>query len=718
MTKIGEAPKPLAPLLIVLVMQIALLFSVFLNIPVARQVIGFLYLTFIPGFIILKLFYVGELDITKIVLFSIGFSIAFLMLLGLLVNQFGAFLGLSKPLSITPIIGSISVVVLIGAIISYFKAKLNVSSPIIYKIELKNFLFFILPALSIAGALLVAITGVNSLLLLTIILVAMLIGVSILCIKCVPRKYYVFVIFAVSLTMVFYSSLATTYIQGFDIHPEYNVFTTTQKQAYWNSSAPIETSLDRFSDMLSITILPTIYSNILNMDATWILKLIFPLMLSFIPLGVFKLWQKKWGDKTALISALLVIVQVTFYTEMLGLAREIVAELFLVLLLLAWFDKNMSSKTRNFCLILFGLGMIVSHYGIALIFSFIIFGSWLLGLVGRKKFGKITWSYVVLFFVMMFSWYLFTRSGATLDSIFNFGAFILERLGQFFNISSRGPEVSLGLGVGLLESAESNLQLLGRFFAYATQFLIMIGFVSFIRKWKKTNVDWEYFLLLLLGTTLLLMTILLPGFATTLAMTRWLHIALLLIAPFFVLGCKQLISLLRKKNMKRNKQLVSILIVAVLVPYFLFQTNFVYEVAGVSSWSVPLSGYRMDKVRLYGWAGYVDGQSIFGVQWLSQNAYLNDAGTKLYADVASSNVLRGYGGILRMASWTNISKPAVGDLLYLSSLSVKFGIVLYPYSLSDGWNSSELSPQLQFMDKIYSNEGSEIWLNSLIAPTE
>lgn len=718
MRNVCGAPKPPISLLIVLTMQLALLAAVFLNIAVARQIIGILYLTFLPGFIILKLLNVGELDTIEGALFSIGFSIAFLMLLGLFLNQFGPFAGISEPLSMVPMMGSISSFVLAGELVSYFRVAHGSSFSVIGKIELKPLIFLIIPVLSVVGALCVAINGTNSFLLLTVILVSTVLGVSIISSKIVPPKYYAIVIFSVALAMVFYSSLATIRIQGFDIHAEYNVFVDTQEEAYWDHSAPIETSFERFGHMLSVTVLPTIYSNILDMDAAWILKTVFPLMLSFVPLGVFRLWQTKWGNRTAFIAAFVLMVQTTFYTEMLGLCRQIVAELFLVLLLLIFFGKkNMDSRIKNICFIAFGFGLIASHYGIALVFSFIVFGVWLLVRVSRKSLGKITLVHVALFSVMMFGWYMFTRSGATVQSIFDFGEFVLMQLGGFSDISSRGPDVSLGLGLGLTESARSNWQVLGRLFAYAAQFLIAIGFVSLIANRKKRNIDWEYFLVLLLGTSLLVMTILLPGFATTLAMTRWYHIALLLIAPFLVLGCDQCISLLRRKNMIKNKQLATILIVVVLIPYFWFQTNFVYEVAGVSSWSVPLSRYRMDKSRLYGWSGYVNEQSVLGAQWLARNAHLKEVGWGLHADYASVRVLVSYGGADQIAYWMNISKPAAGDLLYLSPLVVVYGMILHPYTNSYEWNSSELSPQLRFMNGIYSNGGSEIWLNTPIATT-
>jgi len=125
----------------------------------------------------------------------------------------------------------------------------------------------------------------------------------------------------------------------------------------------------------------------------------------------------------------------------------------------------------------------------------------------------------------------------------------------------------------------------------------------------------------------------------------------------------------------------------------------------------------MDKSRLYGWAGYVDEQSVFGAQWLARNVHLNEVGWGLYADYASVYVLASYGGADQIAYWMNISNPATGDLLYLSPLVVVYGMILHPYTLNYEWNSSELSPQLRFMNGIYSNGGSEIWSYSPFATT-
>ena len=329
----------------------------------------------------------------------------------------------------------------------------------------------------------------------------------------------------------------------------------------------------------------------------------------------------------------------------------------------------------------------------ALIFLFFIFGTWLLILLVKKKSGNVALVYVMLFAVVMFFWYIFTASAANFQSVLEFSGYVIGQLGNFFSPTSRGSTVMTGIG---MEAAQSNWQSLSRIFAYAIQFFIVIGFVSLVIKRKKMKIDWDYFFVLSLGIVLLAMTILLPGFAKTLQMTRFYHITLLVIAPFFVLGYETCFNFLKKNRILQKTQIqASILMTIILVAYFLFQTNFVYEVVGDSSWSLPLSKYRMDETRLFVWAGYVDEQSVLGSQWLSRNVEVKN--TEVYVVPSRYWVLLSYGGIYQsnIYYWTNTSAIAKGGVLYLSTT----------------WNYSESSNQLEFMNKIYSNGGSEVWLN-------
>src|SRR3972149_3161921 len=95
------------------IMTFAFYAAILLNIPVFRETITFIYLTFIPGFALLRLLRLKKTSLLETFLFSVGLSIAFLMLFGLLANQFYALLGFSQPLSIIPLAISISAATLI-----------------------------------------------------------------------------------------------------------------------------------------------------------------------------------------------------------------------------------------------------------------------------------------------------------------------------------------------------------------------------------------------------------------------------------------------------------------------------------------------------------------------------------------------------------------------------------------------------------------------------
>lgn len=71
-----------------LLLQLAAFATVLLDVPVARQIICFVYFTFIPGFVFLKILKLEKLDAVETVLFSVGLSVAFLMTAGILMNEF------------------------------------------------------------------------------------------------------------------------------------------------------------------------------------------------------------------------------------------------------------------------------------------------------------------------------------------------------------------------------------------------------------------------------------------------------------------------------------------------------------------------------------------------------------------------------------------------------------------------------------------------------
>ena len=102
-------------LVIVLVLQLTLYFATFYDIPVARQALSFVYLTFIPGFVGLKLLGINRLSTMENIIFSIGLSLVTLMLIGLIMNELLPLFGISQPLALSPLVAATSSFVLIRA---------------------------------------------------------------------------------------------------------------------------------------------------------------------------------------------------------------------------------------------------------------------------------------------------------------------------------------------------------------------------------------------------------------------------------------------------------------------------------------------------------------------------------------------------------------------------------------------------------------------------
>jgi uncharacterized membrane protein len=702
-------------LLFVLFLQFAFDVTMLFDVPVAMQVIGFLYLTFVPGFIIVKLLKLDELDGSnrsidrlEIVLFSAGFSVAFLMIVGLLINGLLFLFGVSQPLSVIPLMIVLNSFVLAGGVLVYLRSEdLEIwgSEPI--KVSPFALVFLFLPILSIVGAMCVNAYQNNLLLLFMIIAISLLFVVGVMSKKLLPSELYPFAVLMIAIALLFHSSLISNYIVPFgsDVPMEYFLFKTTEYNAYWSSTLPfsLSTNYGRINDMLSTTILPTVYSIFLKMDSSWMFKLLFPLVFAFVPLGLYQIWHTYIGKKYAFISVFLFMAQETFFTEMLGLNRQIVAELFFVLSLLVIMNEKIRPAIKVMCFMIFTFALVTSHYALAEIFLLFISCTLVSLIVLKRPSKKITVSMVVFYSAVMFTWYIYTANSATFSSFLEFGNRLWGNLGDFFNPASRGQTVLAGLGMA---ESPSIWNTISRIFAFLTQALILVGFVGLVTKRGRIRIRNEYFILSLTAIVFLAMLVLVPGLANTLNMTRFYHILLFFLAPFSVMGAEFIVRLLSK----REKQFAaSVLLLVVLVPYFLFQTEFVFEVTGSYSWSIPLSGYRMDSVSLYGHYGYVGAYSVYGAQWLSRNVDVKNS--ELYADDSAANsVLTIYGrlyvGYVNVLS--NTTLVAAKGVVYLNSLNVVDGVIVSRQL----WNSSELAFIFDDLNKVYSNGGSEIYERS------
>jgi uncharacterized membrane protein len=689
----------------ILVLQVALYLSFFLDIAIARQVIGFLYLAFIPGFVIVKLLKQNNLGLAETVLFSVGLSLAFVMLAGFVVNEVGLLVGIKQPLEPSLLVLVFSGVVLLGALACSFRDSQNAQPIELTKSTfLKLSVLCLLPVLSVVGAYFANITGNTTILLLTLLMVLAVFLVALFSKRLITPKFYLIIVFIIALTLLFHSSLISNYVQGADIKIEYYIAALTHDSGFWNSSISFtDTGLASYYSMLSVTIIPTIYSNILNMDITWVFKIIYPLIFALVPLALYLIWREKFGVSIAFISVFLLMSQSTFYFEMTYLARQMIAEVFFVLLFLIIFSKSLSSKNVKILIVIFSFSLIVSHYSLALIFGFFISLIWLFTYLTKKPKSNLSLGVVVLFLVLMFSWFVITASSATIVRIAGAERSIIGGFSDFLNPVSRSGQL-VGIGIGGA-SHVSSLYTVGKAIAYATELFIIIGFVVLLLKLKKKDLD--FFIPCLASMLILVMCIVLPNFSGQFGINRFYHVILFFLAPLFAIGCIGLFRFAAKLlglAAKRKTEICSlILMTLVLGSYFLFQTNLIYEVAGVESWSISLSRYRLND-RLYSDFSFVTGPQVSSAEWLSQNHQTLNWVT--YTDTSVGLNLAAYGEIYpgHLSLLDNTTSPQEGQFYYLAELYTIYNEAQY---YSNVHNASDLLG-LQPLSLIYNNGLCEI----------
>jgi uncharacterized membrane protein len=698
MSKINGLSQHL--LAIVVILQVALYAALFLDIPLARVVIGIAYLTFIPGLIFIKLLN-QRFETAELIVYAAGFSIAFLMFAALLLNWVGPMVGMLFPLSVLPLSLVLNTVILVAAAFTYVRGGHQsietLEKPKPWRPHPSYIVLTLIPILSVVGVYFVNTTGNNFYLLLTILSIVAVFVAGVFY-KESPRVYP-YAIAMIALALLFQTSLISNYLlsYGGDSPAELYVFRTAQIDSVWNpifEISPADQGMGRFNAMLSVTLLPTVYSNILGLDATWVFKAVFPLIFALVPVGAYLLWQPYIGKKFAFIAAFFLMAQATFFTEMTALNRQMIAELFFVLLLLLLMNKSMKQSTRFLGFGILGFALIFSHYALAVIFAVLILVAWAMSkwYLHRPSLN-LKFSMVLFFFVAMFSWYIFTSGAVVYDSFMSFGTYVLSQLGGFFDPASRGSMVLTGLG---LAESPSMLNTVSRVFAYLTELFIALGVVAFLASKTRFRFDRDYAVFSIVAIVFLVALTIVPGLANTLNMTRFYHILLIFLAPFCVIG---MWTLARYLMGHERVVVVGLLAVVILVPYFLFQTNFAYEVGGGDSWSPSLSQKTMDPLRLYGTLGYLDAYSVGSAVWVSDNLpykYNLASDAELYTSLtAYGHLYRGY-----IDGLTNVTMLYPGEYVYLSYLSVNHEPQL--------WNGS-LTPLLNQTDLIYSNGGSVIY---------
>lgn len=626
-----------------------------IQIPLLRQIIGFIYLSFIPGILLVRILKIHKISGIEVLSISVGLSLTTLMFTGLIINTIFPPLGILRPISIIPLTSSLSAIVLFFCMLCY---KIDDAFDDPGSHDIKNALSLpvlflcIIPFMAIFGTYLMNLY--NSNILIVLLLVAISLVVILICFDIIPINFYPLAVFIISISLLYHKSLISMYLVELgDTSFEYWTLRSIVMNSIWN---PAE--FGNLNAMLSLVFILPIYSIILAEDI-WLFKIIFPLLFSLVPLALYQIYQKQTNAKIAFLSCFFFISVFSFYGTMLGAIRQQLAELFLVLLILIIINKNIKKIKRSVLFICFSISLIVSHYGLAYIYilTFIIALSILafyespikmkladifqinstkdtsdkeLNLVSSNLSSRmINSNLLFIFIICSLIWYINISGSSAFIAPVKIGYHILNSIFlDFLN-----PESTQGLNI-ILRPSETLVGNFNKVIHIIMQLFITISLITIsLKRYNKQNFNYEYLAFSISFFGICLACLFIPYFASTLNTARIYHITLIFLAPFCVVGGISLFKLFcrccdyawQNGNIRCPLRVISILFAI----FFMINSGLIHELANQpASFSLNASVFT---------APHFNEKEIISAEWLSNN--MNNS-IKVYADGYNAYLLQ------------------------------------------------------------------------------
>jgi uncharacterized membrane protein len=692
-----------------------------LRVPVLRPLILFIYICFVPGMLIIRILKIHKVGRANALLLTVGTSVIALMLMGLIINAIYPSLGIYRPITVYPLIMTLSAAVLCLSILCY-KTDNGFCDPDLIDLNESSspaaLFLYLLPFLAIMGAYLVNFRHDNILMLILSSVIAIL-GVVVTFNRIITPKLYPLVIFSVSISLLLHASLISMYLTEFDIQVEYYFYKIVEMNGFWDMTIPNNTN-----SVLSTNVVLAIYSALLNIEGTWIFKIVFPFFFSMVPLGLYQIFKGQVGEKPALLGALYFSFHYVFFAEMIGLAKQEMAEMFYVLTLLMLFSEELAPVNRKLLYILFSTGIVFSHYGLGSLFMLFSAAAFIFSSViryrstifaGRSRiFSR---NAVLLYIVIAATWYMTSSSSSVLVQVATVAKAIII---SFFNefLSPKGSQA-----IEIMIKPLPTWRRFGLFLNYIATFMMIIGILDLFISWvmnKKTEYSQEFAAFSLMSCSIFLASVLVPHFAW-MSINRMHHLVIFFLSPFLITGGISIIKIFNKiVRLPWTKKWIngSLLLLSIfLTVFFVVDSGLVSAVSRDHPSSVTLSQESIkekgdDSEKTYFYTRWCQDEDLFGAKWISANmdrrysVYLDNSHRVLpffsYAMMPSGEDILDQQTLTRL---TNETKDVeFGSYLYMGILNTKYGLMAQDYK--NYWNMSNmtnLSPILNKMGIIYTN---------------
>ncbi len=386
------------------------------------------------------------------------------------------------------------------------------------------------------------------------------------------KNEYPLIIYCISLSLLLHSSLISNYIWGWDINFEYKYSNIVLTNHIWNVD-----NNNPLNSMLTTVILSPILSMFTGLNLVTIFKIIFPIIFAFVPVMLYYIYDHIFSKYIAIYSTLLLIFSYEYYTEMLQLIRQQIAEFIIVLIILLYVvnKSKFQAKNNNILFLILSFALIISHYTITYLYLFVITISYIIYYVYRKnnniKFN-IPFNHILLIYLIAILWYLYSSFSKTMLILIN----LLTRINSILLSDLFNPQKIQALNI-ILNPQNTLVQFLYKFIYLFFQVMIVFGLLIFIYKNRK-NLN-TYYILSVVFLMFLILNLFIPYLSNSINTSRIYHISLLILSPYSIIGILSLSNLLRLKLRRNIYKIISIL----LIIYFCFNNGLIYYASSINN---------------------------------------------------------------------------------------------------------------------------------------
>ncbi|MBW9220103.1 DUF2206 domain-containing protein [Methanothermococcus sp. SCGC AD-155-N22] len=731
-------------LIVILFFQISLLGLFTLNnfgvdTFIIRPVIGFIYLTFIPGYLLLRILKLHNLDNVESFLYAVGLSLFLDMFVGFLMNMFYPLLGITdKPITEIPIVLTMSLVIVILSIVAYIRDK-DYENPDYIPVEdiiNPQVLFLsLIPFMAIFGTYLVNYYNSNILLMLMIVVIA-LVGLIVGFTNWINEKYYPYAIWTMAVSLILHQQLISQTIIINDCVGEFYLVKNIISLEYWPWYESTRDVPGTYNSVLSVTVLPAIYYYILNTSLNWIYKLILPSFYSLLPLSIYTFTKNIINNKKVSFLSAFLFMSTSGFLKIPTITKQLFAQLYVLLTMITFLNSRIKSHTKILLLSIFGFSLVVSHYtttyliiaSIAFTLVFLKIWRWIFSFKDSTVEKELT-IFLEILIIFTIGWYIYTSQSISFKCFLDFIQSIWAY--ELFDIYSSRVlyTVTVKLSSGITDH-------LLKFLYVTLSFFIFVGYTnklyySIVK--KETNE--KYIFLLGFGgfwLFLLISAVVLPSVTSGFDTTRLYQTSLLTLSIFAILGIEKIIDILKNIKININIDYIKISSIFLVLLLIFSGTSLVNELINDNPKSISLSKEKIlnnnfikpkinyflkvipiDNIASGKWIGkYGDSSNIYRCDWVQGYPSL-----LLYGDIKGNVYSVAKGKVLENGSVEiYYHVPKNNTFIHLTCQNLVYNLYwtwynpLQTYIL---YNYSDVEPIIVNSSKIYDNGRSRVYIYRL-----